>query len=74
MHCFRHLFTIQSFLKSESEGRPFEESVPFVSTYLGHSGMTGTEKYLKADYTFYKGSHQRVERHVNHLFPEVTFV
>jgi len=73
LHCFRHLFTVQSFLKSESEGRPFEDSVPFVSTYLGHVGLTETEKYLKADYTFYTRSHQRVERHIDHLFPEVTF-
>jgi len=74
LHCLRHLFTVQSFLKSESEGRPFEESVPFISTYLGHAGITETEKYLKADYTFYTRSHQRVERHIDHLFPEVTFV
>ena len=74
LHCLRHMFTLKSFLKSESEGRPFEESVPFVSTYLGHAGITDTEKYLKADYTFYTKSHQRVERHIDHLFPEVTFV
>ncbi len=74
LHCFRHLFTVQSFLKSESEGRPFEESVPFVSTYLGHAGITETEKYLKTDYTYYTRSHQRVERYIDHLFPGVTFV
>lgn len=74
LHGLRHLFTIQSFLKAESEGRPFEDSVPFVSTYLGHAGITETEKYLKADYTFYTRSHQRVERHIDHLFPEVTFL
>jgi len=73
LHCLRHLFTIQSFLKSESEGRPFEDSVPFVSTYLGHAGITETEKYLKVDYTFYTKSHDRVERHIDSLFPEVTF-
>lgn len=74
LHCFRHVFTVQSFLKSEAAGSPFEERVPFVSTYLGHAGITETEKYLQADYTWYTKSHQRVERHIDHLFPEVTFV
>lgn len=72
-HCFRHLFTVQSFLKLESEGKSFDEAVPFVSEYLGHHGLMETEKYLRADYSLYTESHQRVAEYIGDVFPEVFF-
>jgi integrase len=47
LHCFRHLFAIKSFAQAEKNGRPTNDSVPYLSVYLGHFDMDGTEKYLK---------------------------
>jgi site-specific recombinase XerD len=47
LHCLRHLFTIKSFKQAEENGRLTTDSVPYLSVYLGHFDMDGTEKYLK---------------------------
>lgn len=47
LHCLRHLFAVKSFAQAEENGRPTDDSVPFLSVYLGHYDMDGTEKYLK---------------------------
>lgn len=47
IHCLRHLFAVKSFAQAERAGRPTADSVPYLSVYLGHFDMDGTEKYLK---------------------------
>jgi len=47
VHCLRHLFAVKSFAQAEQNGCPTAESVPYLSVYLGHFDMDGTEKYLK---------------------------
>lgn len=47
LHCFRHYFAIHSFAQADHNGRPVNDSVPFLSVYLGHHDMDETEKYLK---------------------------
>lgn len=72
-HCLRHLFVIHSFLKSETEGRTLENTVPFLSAYLGHEGILETQKYLRASYILYTQSHQKVNEYIGDVFPEVYF-
>jgi len=47
LHCLRHLFAVKSFAQAERGGRSTNDSVPYLSVYLGHFDMDGTEKYLK---------------------------
>lgn len=72
-HCLRHCFTLKSFLKSESEGRHFEDTAPFLASYLGHDSPKETEAYLRSNHTVYTQSHKRVDSAIGHLFPEVNF-
>jgi len=72
-HCLRHYFTFKSFLKSEADGRSLEQTAPYLSTYLGHNNLYETEKYLSADYTLYESSHERMNKSIGELFPEVQF-
>jgi integrase len=67
-HCLRHLFVIRSFLQSEEEGRSFEDTVPYLSIYLGHKSLMETEKYLRADHILYTRSHDRVNEYLNEFF------
>lgn len=72
-HCLRHTFTHNSFLKSEQNGRRFEDTAPFLSAYLGHDSLQETEAYLSANYSIYTKSHQRISDEIENLFPEVCF-
>jgi integrase len=70
IHSLRHVFVLHSFLKAEAEGRTFMETVPFLSTYLGHSGLMETEKYLKARHEMYHESHKTIAAYTKDVFPE----
>ena len=47
MHCIRHVFVFNSFANEEKDGRRIDDSVPYLSIYLGHNSLNETEKYLK---------------------------
>jgi integrase len=72
-HCLRHTFVLHSFLKSESEGRKFEDTSVFLSAYLGHDSTKDTDKYLRASHIVYTASHQRVNDYIGNLIPEIDF-
>lgn len=72
-HCMRHVFVVRSFMKSEAEGRCMENTVPFLSAYLGHEGILETQKYLRASYILYTESHEKINAHIGDVFPEVSF-
>jgi len=70
IHSLRHTFTLRSFLKAESEGREFMETVPFLSTYLGHNALMQTDIYLRARYELYTASHAVIADYTRDVFPE----
>ena len=71
LHCLRHTFVLRAFRQSVENGRAFDESVPFLSTYLGHEGIRETDKYLNFSYELYEGAAEKVSAYTNSLFPEV---
>lgn len=46
IHCFRHTFTVYSFKQTIKSGESMDNSVPYLSVYLGHEDLNATEKYL----------------------------
>lgn len=50
-----------------------ENTVPFLSAYLGHEGILETQKYLRASYILYVQSHRRISAYTDGMFPEVDF-
>jgi len=72
-HCLRHTFVLNSFLKSENEGRKFENTSAFLSAYLGHDSTKDTDKYLRAGHTVYTDSHRRVSDYIGNLIPKINF-
>jgi len=72
LHCLRHTFVFRSFAKAEAEGYPLYDSVPFLSTYLGHENITETDKYLKFSYELYPDAHKQISQYTANVFPEVT--
>ena len=72
-HTLRHYFAYKSFLQMENQGKSLEDAAPFLSAYLGHESLLGTERYLSTDYAVYERSHERMDANIGPLFPEVTF-
>ena len=73
LHCFRHTFAVRSFDKNERRGISQRESVPFLSTYLGHDSLYETEKYLKYSGDYFEDTLTKFESFAGDLFPEVDF-
>ena len=73
LHCFRHTFAVRSFDKNERSGVSQRESVPFLSTYLGHDSLYETEKYLKYSGDYFEDTLIKFESFAGDLFPEVEF-
>lgn len=72
LHCFRHLFAIKAFAQAEQQGRSVDESVPFLSVYLGHRDLDETEKYLKFSSDIFPEYTDKFESYVAGVFAEVS--
>jgi len=73
LHCFRHVFTFKSFAKAEKDGRGINDSVPYLSIYLGHDSLNETEKYLKFSSEMYPEAMALFEDYTAQIFPEVDY-
>lgn len=71
LHCFRHTFAVRSFDKNERNGIKASESVPYLSTYLGHDSLYETEKYLKYSGNYFEDTITKFDGYSGELFPEV---
>lgn len=67
-HCIRHTFVFRSF---QNSGDAFENTVPFLSTYLGHENIMETDRYLRFSYELYTEAHEKISRYTEGVFPEV---
>ena len=73
MHCMRHVFAFKSFAQSERYGRHLDESIPFLSIYLGHESINETAKYLKFSNELYPDSIDAFGDYMSGLLPEVDY-
>jgi len=73
MHCFRHIFVFKSFARAQKNGRSIDDSVPFLSTYLGHDSLKETEKYLKFGSELFPNALELFEDYAGTVFPEADY-
>lgn len=73
LHCLRHGFVVRSFKQAEVKGNKIHDSIPFLSTYLGHKSLYETEKYLKFSGDLFPDSIRKFEAYTADVFPEVQF-
>jgi hypothetical protein len=67
------VFAFKSFAKAEKSGRTIDDSVPYLSLYLGHDSLKETEKYLKFSNELYPEALKSFENYTSQVFPEVTY-
>ena len=73
LHCLRHVFAFKSFANAEMDGRGINDSVPYLSIYLGHNSLQETEKYLKFSSEMYPEAMELFEEYTTEIFPEVSY-
>ena len=73
LHCFRHVFAFKSFSQAERQGRHLDDSIPFLSIYLGHDGINETAKYLKFSNELFPEAIDTFGDFMSGLLPEVDY-
>jgi integrase len=72
-HCLRHVFVFKSFAQAHKNGRNIDDSVPFLSVYLGHDSLKETEKYLKFSSELFPNALELFENYAGTVFPEADY-
>ena len=73
LHCLRHVFAFKSFTQAERNGRCFDDSIPYLSIYLGHESLDETSKYLKFSNELFPESIDAFGEFMGGLLPEVNY-
>ncbi len=63
IHDFRHSFAVHRLAAWYREGAILTSKLPLLSTYLGHTHVTGTEVYLQATAELLQEANKRFYRH-----------
>lgn len=68
---FRHTFSVHCLKKWVLIGVDLTNFLPYLSTYLGHSDLRGTQHYLRLTADLYPSIISNVENHFSYMIPEV---
>jgi integrase len=71
LHNLRHTFAVHALEKMVSQGRDIYCSLPVLCTYLGHSGIESTQKYLRLTTQSFSSITSSLENLYEGVFPEV---
>lgn len=73
LHCMRHVFVFKSFAAAEKTGRRIDDSVPYLSIYLGHDSLQETEKYMKFSSELFPDAMNLFADYLADVLPEVAY-
>ena len=71
LHCLRHTFAVHSFRKQDLAGVDMYATLPFLSAYMGHAQINGTEMYLHMTAENSTDIIEKTAAYTEGLFPEV---
>lgn len=71
LHCLRHTFAVHSFRKQDLAGVDMYTAEPFLSAYMGHTRIHGTETYLHMTAENSTDVIKKTTAYTDGLFPEV---
>lgn len=72
-HCLRHYFVLNSFKQLSSMGISVDNSVPYLSIFLGHNSLVETERYMKFNTSMFMDQFQKFAVVTSTVFPEVHY-
>lgn len=68
---FRHTFAVHCLKKWVMNGKDLTNCLPYLSAYLGHEDLRGTQHYLRLTSDLYPNIVRKVEKSCSWLIPEV---
>lgn len=71
LHDIRHTFAVHVLQKWVSEGTDLTAMMPVLSTYMGHSRIQSTARYLRLTAEVYPDLMKKVESACAYVIPEV---
>jgi integrase/recombinase XerD len=71
LHDLRHTFAVHCLKKWVLNGKDLTNCLPYLSAYLGHEDMRGTQHYLRLTADLYPDIIQKVEYSCSWMIPEV---
>ena len=73
VHDLRHVFAVHCLKRWVVEGVDLTAALPYLSTYLGHTGLKGTQRYLRLTAELYPEIVSTVEAKFGEIIPEVDY-
>lgn len=70
LHDLRHTFTVHTLLRWYREGADLQARLPILATYLGHSSIEGTQRYLQMTAELYPEIVSRSEAAFSDVIPQ----
>lgn len=71
LHDFRHTYSVHCLKKWVTEGKDLSSLLPYLSAYLGHVDLRGTQYYLRLTAELYPDIVAAVEEKFSTMIPEV---
>ena len=71
IHDFRHAFAVNCLKKWVLEGKDLNNCLPYLSAYLGHEDLRGSQRYLRLTADLYPDLTLKIEKYCSFIIPEV---
>ncbi|MBT2738089.1 tyrosine-type recombinase/integrase [Bacillus sp. ISL-7] len=73
LHDLRHTFSVHCLKRWVLKGEDLTNLLPYLSTYLGHTDLRGTQHYLRLTADLYPTITASIDEHFSTVIPEVYF-
>lgn len=73
LHSLRHSFAIHNLVRWGREGKDINAMLPYLSAYMGHENLLGTERYLKMTVAIFPEMREHISAGCSWVMPEVGF-
>lgn len=73
LHDLRHTFSVHCLKKWVLKGEDLTNLLPYLSVYLGHTDLRGTQHYLRLTADLYPTITASIDNHFSNVIPEVLF-
>lgn len=71
VHSLRHSFAVHNLIRWGVEGKDINALLPYLSAYMGHENLLGTERYLRMTIDMFPEIRERISAGCSWLIPEV---
>ncbi len=71
LHCLRHSFAVHNLVRWSREGKDINAMLPYLSAYMGHENLLGTERYLRITVDIFPEMREHISAGCSWIMPEV---